>query len=96
MYMCKKDLALNNLQWLICHKTKPNKTKLIFLKIISIRWENLMPYNSKLFVLRIFFLNFNCFLSTIISFLKPYNYVQANDYNQMEIITLNHKITSIK
>ena len=20
------DLALNNLQWLICHKTKPNKT----------------------------------------------------------------------
>ena len=25
------DLALNNLQWLICHKTKPNKTKLIVL-----------------------------------------------------------------
>ena len=23
--MCKKDLALNNLQWLICHKPKPNK-----------------------------------------------------------------------
>ena len=22
--MYKKDLALNNLQWLICHKTKPN------------------------------------------------------------------------
>ena len=22
--MCKKDLALNNLQWLICHKTKPS------------------------------------------------------------------------
>ena len=21
------DLALNNLQWLICHKTKPNQTK---------------------------------------------------------------------
>ena len=20
--MCKEDLALNNLQWLICHKTK--------------------------------------------------------------------------
>ena len=24
-YMYKKDLALNNLQWFICHKTKPNK-----------------------------------------------------------------------
>ena len=24
MYMYKKDLALNNLQWLICHKFKPN------------------------------------------------------------------------
>ena len=26
--MNKPDLALNNLQWLICHKTKPNQTKL--------------------------------------------------------------------
>ena len=25
--MCKEDLAINNLQWLICHKTKPNPTK---------------------------------------------------------------------
>ena len=24
-YMYKDDLALNNLQWLICHKTKPNQ-----------------------------------------------------------------------
>ena len=24
--MYKLDLALNNLQWLICHKTKPNQT----------------------------------------------------------------------
>ena len=24
--MYKKDLALNNLQWMICHKTKPNQT----------------------------------------------------------------------
>ena len=24
--MNKKDLVLNNLQWLICHKTKPNQT----------------------------------------------------------------------
>ena len=25
--MYKQDLALSNLQWRICHKTKPNKTK---------------------------------------------------------------------
>ena len=25
IYMYKKDLVLNNLQWLICHKTKPNQ-----------------------------------------------------------------------
>ena len=25
--MYKEDLALNNLQWLICHKTKPNPTQ---------------------------------------------------------------------
>ena len=27
IYMYKEDLALNNLQCLICHKTKPNQTK---------------------------------------------------------------------
>ena len=26
MYMYKQDLTLNNLQWLICQKTKPNQT----------------------------------------------------------------------
>ena len=26
IYMYKEDLALNNLQWLICHKTEPNYT----------------------------------------------------------------------
>ena len=26
MYMYKPDLALDNLQWLIRHKTKPNQT----------------------------------------------------------------------
>ena len=26
IYMYKKDLAQNDLQWLICHKTKPNQT----------------------------------------------------------------------
>ena len=26
--MYKKDLALNDQQWLICHKTKPSQTKI--------------------------------------------------------------------
>ena len=26
IYIYKKDLALNNLQWLICHETKSNQT----------------------------------------------------------------------
>ena len=29
--MYKEDLALNNLQWLICHKTKPNHECLIYM-----------------------------------------------------------------
>ena len=27
IHMYKKDLVVNNLQWLKCHKTKPNQTK---------------------------------------------------------------------
>ena len=27
MYMYKEDLVLNNLQWSICHKIKPNQTE---------------------------------------------------------------------
>ena len=30
VYMYKMDLELNNLQWLICHKTKPNQKPLSF------------------------------------------------------------------
>ena len=33
VYMYKIDLALNNLKWLICHKTKPKK---IFSSLLSI------------------------------------------------------------
>ena len=28
IYQCKKNLALTGLQWLICHKTKPNHSDL--------------------------------------------------------------------
>ena len=29
IYMYKEDLALNNQQWLICHKTQPNQIRYI-------------------------------------------------------------------
>ena len=29
MYMYKDDLPLNNLQWLIYHKTQPNQKKIL-------------------------------------------------------------------
>ena len=36
--MCKEDLALNNLQWLICHTnpTKPNHIYLIYKKDLAL------------------------------------------------------------
>ena len=37
--MYKQGLALNNLQWLICHKTKPNQAKLVN-KILLPRYVN--------------------------------------------------------
>ena len=30
--MYKQDLVLNNLQWLVCHKTQPNQTKPTYLR----------------------------------------------------------------
>ena len=35
IYMYKKNLALNNIQWLIRHKTKPNQTTFVIIIIIS-------------------------------------------------------------
>ena len=42
--MYKVDLALNNLQWLICHKTKSKPKK--FTKIIS-SWNYLLKNKSQ-------------------------------------------------
>ena len=33
--MYKEDLALNNLQWLICHKARPNHLSWLFLETVS-------------------------------------------------------------
>ena len=40
--MYKEDLALNNQQWLICHKTQPNQ-------IISVYYNDRMKSNSLMF-----------------------------------------------
>ena len=34
IFMYKEDLALNNLQWLICHKTQPNQ--ILYIQYICI------------------------------------------------------------
>ena len=45
--MSKEDLALNNLQWLICLKTQPNPTKsyicLIYMYKEDLALNNLQP-----------------------------------------------------
>ena len=35
--MYKEDLALNNLQWLICHKTKPNQISTLAMPNLKIK-----------------------------------------------------------
>ena len=38
--MYKEDLALNNLQWLICHKINPNQTKMQYWDIAVSAFES--------------------------------------------------------
>ena len=48
LFICiKKDLALNNLQWLICHRIKPNQTKPNQTKSNQIMIFNLFTAKSK-------------------------------------------------
>ena len=44
--MYKEDLALNNLQWLICHKTKPNHTKVDVHRLQKTRVEQRSQYTG--------------------------------------------------
>ena len=39
--MYKEDLALDNLQWLICHKTQPNPIYLIYMYKEDLALNNL-------------------------------------------------------
>ena len=65
--MYKEDLALNNLQWLICYKTKPNQTKpnqIISIQYICINriwrkityhgWYAIIPNEAWLYIFNIY------------------------------------------
>ena len=54
--MYKENLALTNLQWLICHKTQPNQTKTQFYVYISIDiFNQLLRYDEVLFFFFFYF-----------------------------------------
>ena len=38
--MYKEDLALNNLQWSMCHKTKPNHEYVAYMYNEDLEWNN--------------------------------------------------------
>ena len=53
--MYKEDLALSNLQWLICHKTQPNPTKSMYICHIQLRdRRGLLRYHPRTFRLKYF------------------------------------------
>ena len=63
IYIYKEDLALNNLQWLICHEIKPNQIIYIYLIYIykedlalnNLQWLNAMkPNPTKSYIFNIY------------------------------------------
>ena len=62
LYMYKEDSALNNLQWLICHKTQPNQIIYIqYIRIKKIRhkityngWYAIKPNQTKSYIFNIY------------------------------------------
>ena len=63
--MCKQDLALNNLQWLICHETKPNQTRILLNFLLTLVFYNLLiisGFQAKLLITNILI---NCFYFTV-------------------------------
>ena len=58
-------------------------------KIICIRWEYLIPYICKLFVSIRVIWSSHWLIRVIFSFLKPYNYVQTNNYYFMKSVEFN-------
>ena len=52
IYMYKKDFALNNLQWLICYKTKPNQTRFNLSKWSD--YQSIAFYTLSMFMMTLF------------------------------------------
>ena len=48
MYVYKEDLALNNLQWLICHKTKLHPIYLIYMHKGDLALNNTQQYKVRI------------------------------------------------
>ena len=45
IYMCKENLTLNNLQWLICHKSQPNQMSVLSVGL-RIWWLYPLPWSK--------------------------------------------------
>ena len=50
--MYKEDLTLNNLQWLICHKTKPNSNQSVWLLITFLVILTMIPQSPPYVVIK--------------------------------------------
>ena len=68
-YMYKKDLALNDLQWLICHKTKPNQSNLFSLETKETFFSVILYFFFLSFFLSLDSLLFNFYLFLATSYL---------------------------
>ena len=62
MYMHKKDLALNNLQRLICHKTQPNLclSPCVVLSAFSFESQSLILFDVFFWHPQLFYVLFGC------------------------------------
>ena len=72
--MYKPDLALNNLQSLICYKIKPNQTTVYKLFALD---KNTWYHIIELLVWIVVTWSYNCLQVIINSYLKQFNCVQA-------------------
>ena len=72
LYMYKQDLAFKYQQWLICHKTKPRKTKQKKYTLISLPFEAVKKFITFLRYIKIwrFFLQIGYYFQLLLLILK--------------------------
>ena len=75
-YMYKPDLALDNQQWLTCHKTKPNQTKL---------YQQTDCHQAPLTLI----LCYSCFESNVLSNLKEKKHLSGLSKNYFSVTPQN-------